>query len=59
MRVKLNGKKKEVISSKDLAQGKISCYVGKDLTAGDNVEVVIFDKNYKEIGRQKGTISVK
>ncbi|HGF7960188.1 TPA: immunoglobulin-like domain-containing protein, partial [Enterococcus faecium] len=55
IRAEVNGEKKTLISSKDLAQGKINYYIGKDLKAGDNV-VVIFDKNYHEIGRQKVTI---
>ena len=59
IRAEVNGEKKGLVSSKDLAQGKISYYIGKDLKAGDNVEVVIFDKNYQEIGRQKVQISVE
>ncbi|HGV8438783.1 TPA: immunoglobulin-like domain-containing protein, partial [Enterococcus faecium] len=56
LRAEVNGEKKALVSSKDLAQGKINYYIGKDLKTGDNVEVVIFDKNYQEIGRQKVTI---
>ncbi|HGV8438796.1 TPA: immunoglobulin-like domain-containing protein, partial [Enterococcus faecium] len=56
IRAEVNGEKKALVSPKDLAQGKINYYIGKDLKAGDNVEVVIFDKNYQEIGRQKVTL---
>jgi len=59
IRAEVNGEKKALVNPKDLAQGKINYYVGKDLKAGDNVEIVIFDKNYQEIGRQKVTISVE
>ncbi|MEX1447856.1 immunoglobulin-like domain-containing protein [Enterococcus sp. C76] len=52
-RVEVNGEKKALIASKDLANGQIKYYVGKDLKASDDVQIVLFDQNYQEIGRQK------
>ncbi|EMF0284555.1 hypothetical protein KGD06_002162 [Enterococcus hirae] len=56
MRAEVNGKKESLVSSKGLASGKISYYVG-NLQSTDNVDIVLFDKDYKEIGRQKVTIT--
>ncbi|MBO1099808.1 hypothetical protein FQT06_07150 [Enterococcus hirae] len=56
MRAEVNGKKETLVSSKGLASGKISYYVG-NLQSTDNVDIVLFDKDYKEIGRQKVTIT--
>lgn len=55
MRAEVNGQKKGLVSSKGLASGKISYYVG-NLKATDKAEIVLFDKNYQEIGRQQVTI---
>ncbi|MCH1976720.1 hypothetical protein MCG01_06220 [Enterococcus hirae] len=55
MQAVVNGKKESLIQSKGLATGKISCYVGK-LNTGDQAEIILFDKNYQEIGRQKVAI---
>lgn len=52
MRAEVNGQKKGLVSSKGLASGKISYYVG-NLKATDKAEIVLFDKNYQEIGRQQ------
>ncbi|MEX1447866.1 immunoglobulin-like domain-containing protein, partial [Enterococcus sp. C76] len=59
VRVEVNGEKKTLISSKDLANGQIKYYVGKDLKASDDVQIVLFDQNYQEIGRQDVVISVE
>ncbi|HGF7263432.1 TPA: leucine-rich repeat domain-containing protein, partial [Enterococcus faecium] len=56
MRAEVNGKKSQLVGSKELAEGKINYYVGSNLKATDNVELILFDKNYKELGRQKVTI---
>ncbi|MGS6445151.1 leucine-rich repeat domain-containing protein [Enterococcus hirae] len=56
MRAEVNGEKKQIVGSKELAQGKISYYIGNQLKSTDNVELILFDKNYKELGRQKLTI---
>ncbi|MFS1132862.1 leucine-rich repeat domain-containing protein [Enterococcus hirae] len=56
MRAEVNGEKKQIVGSKELAQGKISYYIGNRLKSTDNVDLVLFDKNYKELGRQKLTI---
>ncbi|MEX1447867.1 immunoglobulin-like domain-containing protein, partial [Enterococcus sp. C76] len=53
LRIEVNGEKKALIASKDLANGQIKYYVGKDLKASDDVQVVLFDQNYQEIGRQR------
>lgn len=55
MQAEVNGKKEAFIQSKGLATGKISYYVGK-LNTGDQAEIILFDKNYQEIGRQKVAI---
>ena len=55
MRAEVNGQKKGLVSSKGLTSGKISYYVG-NLKATDKAEIVLFDKNYQEIGRQQVTI---
>lgn len=55
MQAVVNGKKESLIQSKGLATGKISYYVGK-LNTGDQAEIILFDKNYQEIGRQKVAI---
>ena len=52
MRAEVNGQKKGLVSSKGLTSGKISYYVG-NLKATDKAEIVLFDKNYQEIGRQQ------
>ncbi|MEX1497189.1 MULTISPECIES: immunoglobulin-like domain-containing protein [Enterococcus] len=52
MRAEVNGQKKGLVSSKELTSGKISYYVG-NLKATDKAEIVLFDKNYQEIGRQQ------
>ena len=56
LRAEVNGQKKTLVSSKELASGKINYYVG-NLTATDRAEIVLFDKNYQEIGRQQVTIT--
>ncbi|EOS7874111.1 hypothetical protein E3407_RS11080 [Enterococcus hirae] len=56
LRAEVNGQKKTLVSSKELASGKINYYVG-NLTATDKAEIVLFDKNYQEIGRQQVTIT--
>ncbi|WP_165004272.1 MULTISPECIES: immunoglobulin-like domain-containing protein [unclassified Enterococcus] len=56
MRAEVNGKKEGLVTSKELASGKINYYVG-NLKAGDNAQIVLFDKNYQEIGRQKVTLT--
>ncbi|VTX61730.1 TF_pcaQ: pca operon transcription factor PcaQ [Enterococcus hirae] len=55
MRAEVNGQKQGLVSSKELASGRINYYVGK-LNTGDQAEIVLFDKNYQEIGRQQVTI---
>ena len=55
MQAEVNGKKEAFIQSKGLATGKIRYYVGK-LNTGDQAEIILFDKNYQEIGRQKVAI---
>ncbi|MFP7289794.1 immunoglobulin-like domain-containing protein [Enterococcus hirae] len=55
MQAVVNGKKEALVQSKELASGKINYYVGK-LNTGDKAEIVLFDKNYQEIGRQQVTI---
>lgn len=57
MRAEVNGQKKGLVSSKGLTSGKISYYVG-NLKATDKAEIVLFDKNYQEIGRQVVPFSV-
>ncbi|WP_409023156.1 immunoglobulin-like domain-containing protein (plasmid) [Enterococcus faecium] len=52
-RVEINGEKGALVNPKELANGKISYYVGKELKTTDDVQIVLFDKNFKEIGRQK------
>lgn len=54
LRAEVNGQKKTLVSSKELASGKINYYVG-NLTATDKAEIVLFDKNYQEIGRKQVT----
>lgn len=55
MQAVVNGKKEALVQSKELASGKINYYVGK-LNTGDKAEIVLFDKNYQEIGRQQVNI---
>lgn len=55
MRAEVNGQKQGLVSSKELASGRINYYVGK-LNTGDQAEIVLFDKNYQEIGRKQVTI---
>ncbi|ENZ5599807.1 immunoglobulin-like domain-containing protein [Enterococcus hirae] len=55
IRAEINGKKDQIVTSKELASGKIKYYVG-NLKVNDNVQIVLFDQNYQEIGRQKVTI---
>lgn len=59
MRAEVNGKKDSLLTSKELAEGKINYYIGKELKTTDNVDIVLFDKDYRELGRQKLTISEK
>ena len=50
-RVEINGVKQSLVPFGDLSKGKVSYYVG-DLNAEDNVELVLYDVNYSEVGRQ-------
>ena len=58
MRAEVNGVKQALIPSKDLATGNISYYIGKGLKTTDTVQLVLFDKDYKEIGRQNVPMSI-
>ncbi|ENZ5599066.1 immunoglobulin-like domain-containing protein [Enterococcus hirae] len=55
MQAEVNGKKEALVKSKELASGKINYYVG-ELKATDKAEIILFDKNYQEIGRQQVNI---
>ena len=55
MQAEVNGKKEGLVKSKELASGKINYYVGS-LKENDKAEIVLFDKNYQEIGRQQVNI---
>ncbi|MEX1447852.1 putative mucin/carbohydrate-binding domain-containing protein [Enterococcus sp. C76] len=59
IRAEINGEKQQIYKSSDLAQGKISYYIGKNLKATDNVEIVLFNKDYEEIGRKNVVFSVE
>lgn len=56
MQAEVNGKKEVLVKSKELASGKINYYVGGDLKAADQVNIVLFDKNYQELGRHQVNI---
>ena len=58
LRAEVNGKKERLVTSKELASGKISYYIGK-LKQNDQAEIVLFDNNYQEISRQMVSISVE
>lgn len=58
LRAEVNGKKERLVTSKELASGKINYYVGK-LKQNDQAEIVLFDKNYQEISRQMVPMSVE
>ena len=55
MQAEVNGQKKALVPSKELASGKINYYIGK-LAKTDKVDIVLYDKNYQEIGRQAVTL---
>lgn len=52
LRAEVNGKKEALVTSKSLFRKKIRYYIGK-LKPTDHVEIILFNKNYQEIGRQK------
>ncbi|MFB8653474.1 immunoglobulin-like domain-containing protein [Enterococcus hirae] len=56
VRAEVNGQKKTLVSSKELASGKVNYYVG-NLKATDKAEIILFNKDYQEIGRQQVKIT--